>query len=160
ETRVVSSDEKPSCPFPAQLEIVPPVDQGRFAIAVPIEVPFAEVSRMLNQQLKGRIFPEGADAAAQATVLDFDVAPSGDRLLISLEVKVQEQATWFGFGGRARMFIWVRPEIDRAAQKLRLTDMELDVRSRAAFGLLSVAARVAISYIQEVLEQYAVIDLK
>ena len=160
ETKIVATDGNPDCPFPAQLEIVAPVDQGRFAIAAPIEIPFAELNRLLNMQLKGRTFPEGADATAQATVLNVDVAPSGDQLLITLRVKAQEQATWFGFGGWATLYIWVRPQLDQAEQKLRLTDMALDVRTRAAFGLLSVAARIAISYIQEVLEQYAVIDLK
>jgi hypothetical protein len=160
ETRIVSTATKPNCPFPAQLEIVPPVEQGRFAVAAPIEVPFTEISRILNAQLKGRTFPENADAAAQITVLHARVAPSGDRLLISLLVKAHEQATWFGFDAKATVYIWVRPVLDRAQQMIRLTDMVLDVRSNAAFGLLGAAARTAIPYFQVVLEESAVIDLK
>jgi hypothetical protein len=160
ETRIVSTATKPNCPFPAQLEIVPPLDHGRFAVAAPIEVPFTEISRILNAQLKGRTFPENADAAAQITVLSARVAPSGDRLLISLLVKAREQATWFGFDAKATVYIWVRPVLDRAQQMIRLTDLVLDVQSNAAFGLLGAAARTAIPYFQVVLEESAVIDLK
>ena len=160
ESRIVAAETKPACPFPAQVEIVTPVEQGRFAAATPIEVPFTELNRILNLQLKGRTFPSNADAAAQFTVLRVGVAASGDQLLISLLVDAVEQKTWFGLGARATVFIWVRPVIDRAEQKIRLTDMVLDVRSEAAFGLFGIAARIALPYIQEDLDQYAVIDLK
>ena len=43
---------------------------------------------------------------------------------------------------------------------LRLTDISLDVDSEAAFGLLGAAAKAAIPYIQDALEQNAQIDLK
>jgi hypothetical protein len=160
ETRIVAAETKPNCPFPAQLEIVAPVERGRFSIAAPIEVPFTEINRILDLQLKGRVFPANADAAAQFKVLRASVAPSGNQLLISLLIDATEQKTWFGFGARATVYIWVRPELDRAQQKLRLTDMVLDIRSGAAFGLFGAAARIAIPYIQEELEQYAVVDLK
>lgn len=160
QSRIVATATKPVCPFPAQLEIVAPVDQGRFAIAVPIDVPFTEINRILNSQLAGRTFPSNADAAAQFKVLSANVAPSGDRLLISLLVNATEQKTWFGLDARATVYIWVRPVLDRAEQKIRLTDMVLDVRSGAAFGLFGIAARIALPYIQQDLDQYAVIDLK
>jgi hypothetical protein len=160
ETRIVSSATKPDCPFPAQLEIVPPVEQGRFAVAAPIEIPFTEINRILNAQLKGRTIPENADAAAQITVLRSSVAPSGERLQFSFLVKAREQKSWFGLGARATVYISARPVLDREQQKIRLTDMELDVQSNAAFGLLGAAARTAIPYFQESLEEYAVIDLK
>jgi hypothetical protein len=160
ETRIVATPTKPDCPFPAQLEIVPPVEQGRFAMTVPVEVPFTEINRILNLQLGGRTFPSNADAAAQFKVLRVDVAPSGDQLLISLLVNATEQKTWFGLDARATIYIWVRPVLDRAEQKIRLTDMVLDVRSGSAFGLFGIAARIALPYIQEDLDQYAVIDLK
>jgi len=160
ETRIVASASAPNCPFPMQLEIVPPTDEGRFAVAAPIDIPFTEVNQILSRQLVGRTFPDGDDALAQVTVLRARVAPSGDRLLISLIVKAREQTTWFGFGARATMYVWVRPRLDREQQKLQLSDIEIDVRSRAGFGLFGAAARAAIPYIQEELEKYAVIDLK
>ena len=160
ETRIVSATTKPNCPFPAQLEIVPPVDQGRFAVAAPIELPFTEINRILNAQLKGRTIPENTDAAAQITVLRARVAPSGDRLQFSFLVKAREQKSWFDFDARATVYISARPVLDRAEQKIRLADMLLDVQSNAAYGLLGAAARTAIPYFQETLEQYAVIDLK
>ena len=43
---------------------------------------------------------------------------------------------------------------------LRLTDISLDVDSEAAFGLLGAAARAAIPYLKDSLEENAVIDLK
>ena len=100
---------------------------SRFAIAAPIEIPFTEINRILDLQLKGRIFPVNADAAAQFKVLRVDIAPSGDQLLISLLVDATEQKTWFGFDAKATVYIWVRPVLDQAQQKLRLTDMTLDI---------------------------------
>jgi Domain of unknown function (DUF4403) len=160
ETRIVSSATKPDCPFPTQLEIVPPISEGNFAVATPIEVPFTEINRILNAQLKGRTYPEDVDASAQITVLRARVTPSGDRLLISLLVRAREKTTWFGFGGKATVHILVRPVLDPVQQKIRFTEMVLDIQSRTAFGLLGAAARAAIPYFQESLEQSAVIDLK
>jgi hypothetical protein len=43
---------------------------------------------------------------------------------------------------------------------LRLADIELDVRSEGAFGLLSAAARAAVPYVKDALAENARIDLK
>ena len=158
-TRIVSAETKPDCPFPAQLEIVPPVEQGRFAVAVPIELSFAEFNRILDAQLSGRKIPEKADSASQITVLRAHVAASGERLQFSFLVEARERTSWFGLGARATVFISARPVLDGEQQKIRLTDMLLDIQSNAAWGLLGAAARTAIPYFQETLEQYAVIDL-
>jgi Domain of unknown function (DUF4403) len=160
ETRILAAESKPNCPFPIQLEIVSPVDEGRFAIATPIELPFTEINRILDLQLKGKVFPANADAAAQFKVLQASIAPSGNQLLISLLIDATERKTWFGFDAKATVYIWVQPELDREQQKLRLTNMVLDVKSNGVFGLFGVAARIAIPYLQEELQQYAVIDLK
>jgi hypothetical protein len=66
----------------------------------------------------------------------------------------------FGFGGEATVHIWGRPALDQAQQILRLTDIELAVESEAAFGLLGTAARAAMPYLQKVLADKAVVDLK
>src|SRR5712692_1075170 len=68
ETRVVPSQTKPDCPFPAQLELVPQIDQGKVNIALPIDIPFTEVNRLLEAQLKGKTFPEDKSGAFVATV--------------------------------------------------------------------------------------------
>jgi hypothetical protein len=160
QLRIAPSATAPNCPFPAQLDIVPPAEQGNFTVVAPIEVAFTEINQILGRQLNGRTFPESGDSLAQVTIRRARVQPSGDRLLISLVVKAREQTTWFGFNGWATMYIWVRPRLDREQQKLMLTDMEVDVRSRAGFGLFGAAARAALPYIQDELEKYAVIDLK
>ena len=160
ETRIVPSETKPNCPFPAQLEIVPPMDQGKIAIGVPIELPFTELNRLMEVQLKGKTFPEEADAPVHVTVQKATLAASGDRLLISLKVKANEKKSWFGLGADADVFIWGKPVLDSKAQILRFTDMTLDVESESAFGLAGAAARAAIPYVQKMLEQQAVVDLK
>ena len=63
-----ADETKPECPFPAQLELVPQIEQGRVNIAVPIDVPFTEVNRLLEAQLKGKTFPEDKSGAFTATV--------------------------------------------------------------------------------------------
>jgi hypothetical protein len=160
ETRIVFSATKPNCPFPARLEIVPPADQGRLAATTPIDIPFTEINRLLNAQLRGKTFPENSDAAGQITVRRARIYPSGDRLLIAMLVTAREKKTWFGFNAEATVFISARPQLDRNEQVLRLTDLLLDVESRAAFGFFGAAARAALPYFEESVRQNAVIDLK
>ncbi len=160
ETRILPTRTKPECPFPARLDLVTQIDQGRIGIGVPIDVPLTEVSRLLQEQLKGRNFPEDGSGPVDVQVQSAAVAASGDRLLISLRVKAREKKSWFGFGAEADVHIWGRPVLDRDKQMLRLTDIALALESEAAFGLLGVAARRAMPYLQKALAENAVIDLK
>jgi hypothetical protein len=160
ETRVVTSETKPDCPFPASLDLVPQNDQGHVNIAVPIDLPFPEVNRILATQLTGKTFPQDGSGTYAVTINSASVAASGDRLLISLRVKAREKSSWFGLGADANVHIWGRPVLDREHQILRLTDITLDVDSEAAFGLLGAAARAAIPYLKDALAENAVIDLK
>jgi hypothetical protein len=161
ETRIAPGPTKPDCPFPAQLELVQQqLDQGNVTLAVPIEMPFNELTRVVEVQLKGKTFPDDGRSAGQVTVLAASLAASGDRLLISVRVRAKENKSWFGLGGKATVHVWGRPVIDQADQLLRLTDISLDVQSQAAFGLLGTAARAAIPYLQAALQQNAVVDLK
>src|SRR5262245_2454767 len=159
ETRIVPNETKPDCPFPAQLELVPQLDQGRVNIAVPIDIPFTEVNRLLEAQLKGKTFPEDKSSAFSATIRSLNLAASGDRLLLSLRVKANENKSWFGLGAEATVHVWGRPVLGRAHQTLRLNDIALDVESEAAFGLLGTAARAAVPYLEQALAENAVVDL-
>ncbi len=160
ETRIVPAASKPNCPFPQRLDIVAQAQQGKVAIGVPIDMPFTEVNRLMEAQLKGRNFPEDGSGPIAVTVEGASVAASGDRLLISLRVKAREQKSWFGFGTEALVHVWGRPALDREQQILRFTDLSLAVESEAAFGLLGAAARAAMPYLQSALERNAVVDLK
>jgi hypothetical protein len=160
ETRIVPTATKPDCPFPPQLEFVQALDQGDVKIAVPIDVPFTELNRIMEAQLKGKTFPETGNSPGQVTVLGSSMAASGDRLLISLRVKAKETKSWFGFGAEATVHVWGKPVLDTERQMMRLTDISLDVKSDAAFGILGAAARAAIPYLQKSLADNAVVDLK
>jgi hypothetical protein len=159
ETRITPAQTKPDCPFPATLVIVPPAP-GRVSIGVPIDIPFTELSKLLEAQLTGKTFPEDGSGSVDVTVKRAGVAASGDRLLISLLVNAKEKKSFFGFGGEAAVHIWGRPALDQAQQLLRLTDIELAVESETAFGLLGSAARAAVPYLQTALAEKAVVDLK
>jgi hypothetical protein len=159
ETRITPAQTKPDCPFPAALVIVPPAP-GRVAIAVPIDLPFTELSKLLEAQFAGKTFPEDGSGSVDVTVKRAGIAASGDRLLISLLVNAKEKKSFLGFGGEANVHIWGRPVLDQAPQILRLTDIELAVESEAAFGLLGTAARAAMPYLQKALAEKAVVDLK
>jgi hypothetical protein len=160
QTRVVATQTKPDCPFPANLELVPQSDQGRVNIAVPIDVPFTEVNRLFAAQLVDKTFPQDGSGPYEATIRTASIAASGERLLISLRVKAREKASWLGLGAEANVHVWGRPVLDREHQTLRLTDIALDVDSEAAFGLLGAAARAAIPYLKDTLANNAVIDIK
>jgi Domain of unknown function (DUF4403) len=160
ETRIVPTETKPACPFPAQLEIVPRTEQGRVNIEVPIDIPFTEIDKLLDAQLAGKTFPQDGSGPVAITIHHASLAASGDRLLISLRVKANEKKSWFGLGAEADVHVWGRPQLDRERQLLRLTDIELDVQSEAAFGLLGVAAQAAQPLLRDALAERAVIDLK
>jgi hypothetical protein len=160
ETRIVPSETRPSCPFPSQLEIVAHAERGRVEIAVPIDIPFTDIDKLLATQLTGKTYPQDGKGPVAITVRSASVAASGDRLLISLRVKGHEKKSWFGFGAEADIHVWGRPQLDRDAQILRLTDIELDVQSEAAFGLLGAAAQAARPQLRDALAEHAVVDLK
>jgi hypothetical protein len=156
ETRVVPQETKPTCPFPATLEIVPPTEQGRVNIAVPIDVPFTEVNRLLEAQLAGKTFSDESGAFA-VTVRRASVAASGDRLLISLRVNASERKSWFGLGTEANVYVWGRPVLDPKTQMLRLADVKLDLESE---GVMGSAIRAAAPYLEAAVAERTVIDLK
>lgn len=160
QTRIVAEETKPSCPFPAKLDLVPQMEQGRVNIGVPIDVPFTELNRILEPQLKNKSFPEDGSGPVQVTVLRASVGAAGERLLISLRVKATERKSWFGFGTEATIHVWGRPLLDKAEQMLRLENISLAVESEAAFGLLGAAAKAAVPYLEAALAKNAVVDLK
>jgi hypothetical protein len=159
ETRIVPNETKPTCPFPAQVQLVAQMDRGQVNLAVPVDVPFTEITRLLNAQLKGKSFPEDRSGSFTATIQSIEVAASGSRLLMSLRVKANETRSWFGFGGEAMIHVWGRPTLDRTRQVLRMDDISVDIQSQAAFGLLGLAARTAVPYLEKTLAENAVIDL-
>ncbi len=159
DTRIVPNETKPECPFPAQLDIVQQMEQGQVSIALPIDIPFTEINRLMEAQLKGKTFPEDTSSAFSATIKSVSLAASGDRLLISVGVRANETKSWFGLGADATIYVWGRPILDPARQMLRLGDIALDVESQAAFGILGVAARAALPYLEQTLSDKAVIDL-
>ena len=159
ETRIVPNETKPDCPFPAQLDLVPQTNDGHVSIAVPIDIPFPEVSRLLESQVAGKTFPEDGSGAFALTIRQAAIAASGDRLLISLLVHVKKRG-WFAVGADASVNLWGKPVLDQEHQILRFTDVALDVQSKAAFGLLGAAAEAAAPYLQKTLADKAVIDLK
>lgn len=134
-------------------------DTAGVKVAVPIDIPFQELDRILEAQFVGKTFPEG-DSRAAITVKRAKLAASGDRLLISLLVDAKENRSFFGFGTEATLHIWGRPTLDQEDQTLRLSDIKLAVESEAAFGLLGDTARAAVPYLEKAIADKAVIDLK
>lgn len=160
ETRIVASQTKPNCPFPATLAIVPPTDGGRINIAVPIDLSFDEVSRIVQAQLKDRSFPDNGEGPVSVTVKSAAVDAAGDRLLISLLVNAREKKSFFGLGTDATVRIWGRPVLDQQQQILKLTDLDVAVQADGGFGLVGAAAQMATPYLKDALAQNATIDLK
>jgi hypothetical protein len=158
-TRIVPTETQPTCPFPQQLDVVPPANEGTVSIGVPIDIPFTEVSRLLETQVAGKTFPQDGSGSFATTIKHATIAASGDRLLISLLVNVKKRG-FFAIGADAAVNVWGRPVLDAQNQILRLTDVALDVQSNAAFGLLGAAAQAAAPLLQKTLAEEAVIDLK
>jgi hypothetical protein len=160
ETHIGPSETKPNCPFPTQIELVPSMQDGSLVVGMPIDVPFTELNKMLESQLKGRHFPEDGSGSVDVDVLGANLAAAGDRLVVALRVKAREKKSWFGFGTEATVHIWGKPALDQKEQILRLSEISLAVESEAAFGLLGTAARAVMPYLQEALANKAVLDLK
>ena len=75
DTRITDKDTKPDCPFPAKLELVPPMDNGRLVVGVPIDVPFTELNKLMEAQFKGHRFPEDGGAPYEIEVLSAKSPP-------------------------------------------------------------------------------------
>jgi hypothetical protein len=159
QTRIVPNETKPDCPFPAQLDIVPQADEGTLDIAIPVDISFTDVGRLIDLQVAGKTFPEDGSGSFATTIKQTAVAASGDRMLISLLVNVKKRGL-FSLGADATVHVWGKPVLDQNAQVLRFTDVAVDVQSGAAFGLLGEAAQAAVPYLQKTLAEQAVIDLK
>jgi Domain of unknown function (DUF4403) len=159
ETRITTQQTKPDCPFPATIVIVPPTP-SQISIGVPVDMPFADLSKIVEAQFAGRTFPEDGSGPVDVTVRRASVAASGDRLLISLLVKAKEKKSFLGLGGEADIHIWGKPVLDQTQQTLRLTNVELAVESEAAFSLLGAAARAVVPHLQKALAEKATVDLK
>jgi Domain of unknown function (DUF4403) len=159
ETRITATETKPDCPFPEKITIVPPTPGG-VSIAVPIDLPFTDLNKIIEAEVAGKTYPEDGSGPAEVTVKHATITPAGERLLISLDVHAKEKKSFFGFGADATIHIWGRPLLDQTQQTLRLTDVELAVESEAAFGLLGAAARAAVPSLQRALLQKMTVDLK
>jgi hypothetical protein len=159
ETRITPKQTTPMCPFPEKLSVVPPT-QAIVSIGIPVDIPFADVDKIVEAQVVGHSFPEDGSGTAVITVKRAQVSASGDRLLISLLVNAKEKTSWFGFGGEATVHILGRPVLDQARQTLRLANVEMAVESEAAFGLLGAAARAVMPHLQKVLADKTTVDLK
>lgn len=159
QTRVSSNASKPSCPFPNRLELISGQDTGGVSLALPIDVPFTELNKLLTAQLAGKIFPEDKSGPATVKIHSLELTPSGKRLLLTLNVTVAEQR-FFGLSASGDVYLWGQPVLDKANQTIKLTDIALDVQSQSAFGLLGAAASAAIPYITSLIEERAHIDLK
>src|SRR5207244_1627662 len=159
ETRITPAETKPDCPFPATLTIGP-ASRGGVNIAVPIDLPFTEINKIVEAQFAGKTFPEDGSGSVDVTVKKANVAASGERLLFSLLVYAKEKKSFVGFGAEAYVHIWGVPVLDQARQTLRLDSIEVAVESEAAFGLLGAAARAAMPHLQRVLADKAVVDLR
>ena len=159
ETRITPKQTVPLCPFPDKISIVPPT-QPIVSIGIPIDIPFADVDKIVEAQLLGRNFPEDGSSSVNVTVKHVQVAASGDRLLISLLINAKEKTSFFSFGGEATVYIWGRPVLDQTNQILRLANVEMAVESEAAFGLLGAAARAVMPHLQKTLAEKTTVDLK
>jgi hypothetical protein len=120
----------------------------------------ADVSKLLEAQLRDKTFPEERGGSLSVTIRRAALSSYGERLLLSLRVKGQEKESQFRLGAEANVYVWGRPVLDLDQQILRLTDIKLDVESKAAFGLLAKAADRALPALQDSLARNAAIDLK
>ena len=72
---------------------------------MPIDIPFTEVSRLIDAQLKDKTFPEDGSGKYAATIKQAEIAASGDRLLISRRFKVYRDV-FFRVGAPATVHVW------------------------------------------------------
>jgi hypothetical protein len=159
DTRITPTETRPDCPFPDKITIVPPT-AGGVSIAVPVDLPFTELSKIIDEEISGKTFPEDGSGPVAVTVKHAAIQAAGDRLLISLLVRAKEKASFLGLGAEATIHIWGNPVLDQSRQTLRLSNVELAVESEAAFGLLGAASRAVMPHLQGALAEKATVDLK
>ena len=62
ETRIVPTETKPNCPFPAQLELVPPMDNGKLAVGAADRRAVHRAQHAAGSAAQGPPFPGGRQA--------------------------------------------------------------------------------------------------
>lgn len=159
QTRVTATQSTPSCPFPETLSIVPAPEAGQIALALPIDVPFTDINTLLTKQLIGKTFPEDGSGPVAVTVKAVKVTPSLGRLLVALDFVAKERR-FLGLEATGTAYVWGKPALDAAAQMVRLADVQVDVDSADALGLIGIAASAAGPYLEQLVAEKAVIDLK
>ena len=96
------------------------MERGHVNIGIPIDIPFTEITRLMEAQLVGKTFPLDRGSPFTATVRGVNVAASGGRLLISMRVKANENKTWFGLGAR-------RPSTSGGGRRSNCREQTLEV---------------------------------
>ena len=160
DTRIVPTETKPNCPFPQALDLVPQTNDGSVNIAVPIDIPFtgseppprSPTRRQDVSRGRQRLVHRDHEARRHRRVR----RPAVDLALVN----VKKRGLFSFFGAEATVHVYGRPVLDQDRQILRFNDVTLDVQSQAAFGLLGAAAQAATPYLQKILADKAVIDLK
>ena len=142
-----AGETKPNARSRAQLDIVPQANEGTLDIAVPIDIPFPEVSRLIEAQLKGKTFPEDGSGSFATTIKQAVVAASGDRLLISLLVNVKKRG-FFSARRRRHGACLGEAGARSGASDPALHRCHARRAIQAAFGLLGEAAQAAVPYLQ------------
>ena len=126
ETRVVTKETNPDCPFPEELFIEAP-QLGYIEIVLPVEIDYLTLETALENEIVGKTF--GKDISVRVETVS--VRPHGGSLLLKVEVAVQvADGGWFDSRAEGTLYLLARPQLVADSQMITLTDVQLDTASR------------------------------
>lgn len=125
QTRVVTEQTKPDCPFPPTLIIESPRD-GRIEITLPTQIDYSTLQATLDKEVVGKtISREGFSLTIKAIKL----RPHGNSLLLETELAARAGG-WFGARVEGILYLLAKPELNAKEQTLRLVNVDLDTASK------------------------------
>ena len=126
ETRIVTKETNPDCPFPEELFIEAP-QRGHIEIVLPVEIDYLTLETALENEIAGKTF--GKDISVRVETVS--VRPHSGSLLLKAEVAVQvADGGWFDARAEGTLYLLAQPQLVADSQMITLTDVQLDTASR------------------------------
>ena len=126
QTRVITEETQPDCPFPETLILEAP-HPGHIEIMLLAEIDYATLEAILAKEVVGKTFGEDISVTVEAVKL----RPHGDSLLLETMVAAKA-AGWLGTRAEGTLYLLAKPQLDAEAQTITLSGAALDTASRNA----------------------------
>lgn len=157
-TEISEDGEKPDCPFPAVLQLLP-TENARFDIALPVDLTYETINRVAAAQMPATI--KRPDQGIEALFRSVKIAATqDDRLLVTIDGSFSENRWLFGKTVEGTFVVRAGPKLDLSRNAIGFEAVDLDIKSRQMFGLTELLAKGAAPLIEQWVASSLAIDVR